>query len=408
MHLLLVTFEFPPFMATGGIGSYMYHLAHVMAGKAHQVTVFSATHSHQEVTVLQEKAYTNYLIPASDLRDFRKRCLSFFNAYIQQHPVDLIESPEVGACALDIKEAYPSIPLVVKLHTPGVLITKVSNTYQPLRIKLRYVAGALLRGKADLGYWATTDRNKETNPEYRICKLADHLLSPSVALKKWAVSYWQLPAHRIKVLPNPITTDAQLYSYPIENRPAVICFVGKLTVLKGMMTFTPAIKEILLRYTEYKVIIAGRDEPVDAHIPSMQAWMEQQFEEVKDRVLFTGALEKDKVMELMAQSRVCVVPSLWENYPNVVLEAMSAGCAVAAAKTGGIPEMIAEGRTGVLFHPRKASSIVQAIDGLLKDEPKRLKLAVAAREAVFNNQQSNQLANDLDAFYSSAAQKKQS
>jgi glycogen(starch) synthase len=402
VHLLLVTYEFPPFMATGGIGSYMYHLAHVMAAKGHHVTVFSATQSHAEVTVRKETAYTNYLIPAADTVVFRKEVLKLFGSYIQNHRVDVIESPEVGACALHIKETYPFLPLVVKMHTPGVLITKISNTYQSVFTKLRYVVGAFLRGRFDLGYWSKTDLNKESNPEYRICQLADHLLSPSAALKDWAVRYWQLPEQKIKILPNPISADEHLFSFPLSNRSETICFIGKLTVLKGMIALTPAIKEILLRHPDYKIIIAGRDEALSDAVPSMKAWMLHQLEAVKDRVVFTGALEKEKVSEILSQSRISIVPSLWENYPNVVLEAMAAGCTVAAAHRGGIPELIDDGKTGLLFDPLKPFSIVKTIDQLLNDEPKRLQLAAAARETVHNYQHSAKLANDLDAFYRSA------
>lgn len=401
MHLLLVTYEFPPFMATGGIGSYMYHLAHVIAGKGHQVVVFSATQSHTELTVLNKKDYINYLIPAANTVVFRTEVLKVFESYIQKYPVDVIESPEVGACALLVKEAYPFIPLVVKMHTPGVLITKISNTYQSVFSKLRYVAGAFLRGRFDLGFWSKVDLNKESNPEYQICQLADHLLSPSVALKNWVVHYWKLPEKKIKILPNPITAGEQLFSFPISNRPLTICFIGKLTVLKGMIAFARAIKEILLRHTDYKVIIVGRDEALSDAVPSMKAWLLNQLETVKNRVLITGAVEKEKVLEILSQSRVCVVPSLWENYPNVVLEAMAAGCAVAAANRGGIPEIIKDGKTGLLFNPLRPSSIFRAIDRLLKDEPKRLQLVAAARETLYNYQYSTKLANDLDTFYSS-------
>lgn len=406
MHLLLITYEFPPYMATGGIGSYMHHLAQVMADKGHHITVFSATQSHSEITKRSEKEFINYLIPAADLSTFRKNALRLFEQYIQNHSVDVIESPEVGACALHIKEAYPFIPLVVKMHTPGVLITKVSNTYQSLFTKLRYVAGAFLRGRFDLGYWSHTDLNRERNPEYRICQLADQLLSPSVALKEWAVHYWQLPEQKIKILPNPISADEQLFSFPVSNRPQTICFIGKLTVLKGMIAFTPAVKEILLKYSDCKIIIAGRDEAVSDAVSSMKAWMLEQLEPVKDRVVFTGAVEKEKVLEILSQSKVCIVPSLWENYPNVVLEAMAAGCTVAAAHRGGIPELIDDGKTGLLFDPLKSSSIVKAIDQLLNDEPKRQQLAAAARETVYNHQHSTKLAGELDAFYRSVQKPK--
>jgi glycosyltransferase involved in cell wall biosynthesis len=282
-----------------------------------------------------------------------------------------------------------------------VLISKVSNSHQPLFAKLRYIFGALLRGRCDLGYWAKTDRNKEQDPEYKICLNADKLLSPSIALKKWVIGYWQLPEHKIKLLPNPFTAEKHLFSTPIENRAAIICFVGKLTVLKGMIRFTPAIKQILLRFPEYKVVIAGRDEAANINIPSVKAWMLKQLEPLKDRVVFTGAVNKEQVLELLTLSQVCIVPSLWENYPNVVLESMAAGCALAASDTGGIPELIENKKTGMLFNPRKVSSIINAVHLLLHDQPKRLQLAAAARESLYKYQYSSKLSKDLDAFYRS-------
>jgi len=388
-------------MNAGGIGTYMLHLAHLLSNVGHRVTVFSATQSHTQVAVRQEKEFINYLIPAADTVFFRSEVLKLFKTYIKDNRVDVIESPEVGACALYIKETYPSIPLVIKMHTPGVLITKISNTYQSVFTKLRYIAGAFLRGRFDLGFWSKADLNKESNPEYRICQLADHLLSPSAALKDWAVRYWQLPEQKIRILPNPISADQKMFSFPISNRPQTICFIGKLTVLKGMIAFTPAIKEILLRHSDYKIIIVGRDEALNDTVPSMKAWMLNQLEMVKEYVVFTGAVEMGKVLEILSQSRICIVPSLWENYPNVVLEAMVSGCTVAAADRGGITELIENGKTGLLFDPLKPSSIVAAIDKLLNDEQKRLQLATAARETVKKYHHNAKFANDLDTFYRS-------
>lgn len=399
MHLLLITYEFPPYMATGGIGSYMYHLAHVLAGKGHAVTVFSATTQHAATTVLTEKAFTNYLLPADNQQLFQQAALALFRHFIQTHTVDVIESPEVGACALLIKKAYPHIPLVVKLHTPGVLITKVSNTYQSVFTKLRYVAGAFMRGKFDLGYWSATDLNKGNNPEYQICVLADALLSPSSALKKWAVAYWRLPEEKIKLLPNPIATDTELFTYPTADRGQTICFIGKLSILKGMLALTPTIKEILLRFPTYRFVLAGRDEAASEAIPSMKAWMQKQLGSVGERAVFTGALNKAQVFALLAESRVCIVPSLWENYPNVVLEAMAAGCAVAASDAGGIPELITHGKNGLLFNPKKPAAMVDALRTLLENEPLRLQLAEAGRATVHAHQYSETFANQLVAFY---------
>lgn len=401
LHILLITYEFPPQMATGGIGSYMNHLAHLLYKNGKQVTVFSATTAHQQVEVVDRGFCINYLLPAMSTSVFRNKALEVFKTYIQSHTVDVIESPEVGACALEIKKAFPQTPLVVKMHTPGVLITKVSNIYQPLFTKLRFVAGALLKGKIDLGYWAKYDKNKLNDPEYIICEKADVLLSPSLALKKWAVDFWKIPSEKITVLPNPFTASPDLFQYPVERRTKQICFVGKLTVLKGMIAFTKAMKRILKVHPEYTLVLAGRDEMNPRSGSSMQQWMQQELNPFCNRIFFKGAVTANEVNLLLKQSDICVVPSLWENYPTVVLEAMAAGCAVAASNRGGIPEIITHHQNGLLFNPMKPASIFSAVHELIQDEAQRLQLAAMGRKRVAEENTTEQLAEKILMVYQS-------
>ncbi|MEJ8816969.1 glycosyltransferase family 4 protein [Lacibacter sp. H407] len=384
MHILLVTYEFPPAMATGGIGSYMNHLANLLYRKGHKVSVISATYYHNKESIVQREFCINYLVPVADPNQFRARALAVFEQYFNAHEVDLMESPEVGACGLDIKLKYPFIPLLVKMHTPGVLITKVSNTYQPFLTKLRFVAGAFLRGRIDFGYWNKTDSNKHQNPEYIICTQADLILTPSKALRDWGISYWKLPQEKIKLLANPFTADSELFQFPIDRETKTICFVGKLTILKGMFTFTPALKIILEQHPDYSAIIIGRDESVSEEMPSMKGWMQQELRTVAKRVRFTGALTGAQVKQELAKSDIAVVPSLWENYPTVVLEAMAAGCAVAASDRGGIPEIIKDRQTGLLFEPKHVSSIVNSINELITNKVFRLQIATAGRKKIQN------------------------
>jgi len=384
MHVLLVTYEFPPSMATGGIASYMYHVAESLHYAGHQVSVISANDAN-EYSISKSANCTNYLVPASDHEQFRIKALDIFKRYLNPKMIDVIESPEVGACALAIKEAFPSIPLVVKLHTPGVVITKISNTYQSVLEKLRFVAGSLLRGKLNLGYWSRVDKNRFRDPEYCICIVADKLVSPSLALSNYVNRCWKL-TKEIKIVPNPFFADHDLYKFPIKEREKVICFVGKLTVLKGMFALTKAVRKILNQHPDYRFIFAGRDEFISKEIPSMRIWMENELNNISEKVEFTGALTKSEVINLLGRSSVCVVPSLWENYPTIVLEAMAGGAVVAAANRGGIPEIIAHKVTGILFDPLKPKSISNAVHKLLSNEKKRTDMAFAARDKIKQNQ----------------------
>jgi glycogen(starch) synthase len=381
MHILLVTYEFPPAMAIGGIASYMQHIATLLYRSGNRISVISATND-MRFAIVDRGFCINFLLPASDLSSFRKKALTVFEEYFDPASVDVIESPEVGACALNIKRQYPHIPLLVKVHTPGVLISKVSNSYKSIFKKLRYVAGSFRRGRFDLGYWNWKDLNKEQDSEYQICILADRLLSPSKALKKWLVQFWGLSSAKISVVPNPFTLNVSLTTAPLTERPKIICFVGKLTVLKGMYGFTPALRRLLEHHQDYRAVLAGRDEPISLNEPSMRAWMQVELGTVANRVEFAGLLTANEVQQLLIKSTVVVVPSLWENYPTVVLEAMAAGCAVAAANRGGIPEIITHKKNGMLFNPRSPASIFRSVDRLLKDESRRLDLAAAGRKQV--------------------------
>jgi len=227
--------------------------------------------------------------------------------------------------------------------------------------------------------------------------MADTLLSPSKALKQWAVQFWGISPQKIQVLRNPFSLQDDLFSMPLFNRPNVISFVGKLSVLKGMTAFTKAIPMILKENNGYKILLVGRDEIENG--VSMQAFMEKELDAYKTEIIFTGALDRNKLNEVYASSKVCVFPSLWENFPTVIMEAMAAGAAVAAAQRGGIPELIKNNYTGILFDAEKPKEIARVVNDLLKNEEKRLAIATAARQKLIDNITNSQFEKDLLQVY---------
>jgi glycosyltransferase involved in cell wall biosynthesis len=403
LHILLVSYEFPPEMATGGIGTYMYHLAGLLHRHGNQVTVFSATILENKMQVIDRGYCKNYLIPSADNEHFRQAVLPVFRDWIKTERVDVMESPEVGACALEIKKAYPDIPLIVKLHTPGVLITRVSNSYQSLFTRLRFIVGALRRGRWDLGHWAKKAKNKECDVEYQICKMADQLISPSGALADWVSRFWDIPLHRIRKVPNPFIFGSELLQLPLAERPKQITFVGKLSVLKGMITLTEAIPLILEQNPGYRICLVGRDEPANGS--SMKSYMQKRLNRYRDRIEFAGPLPFDRLINVIGCSQICVFPSLWENFPNVVLEAMAGGAAVVATNRGGVREIIKDGVNGYLCRPKNAKSLAQSVKLLTHNESRRLEMTKAARAEIISLFQSEAFYQAMLTPYCSSAKK---
>jgi len=93
--------------------------------------------------------------------------------------------------------------------------------------------------------------------------------------------------------------------------------------------------------------------------------------------------KRDDVHEILGASDLFVCPSVWdEALGYVILEAMAVGLPAVASRVGGIPEVVAEGETGLLVPPRDPGALAAAIDQLLADPAARERMGRAARRAV--------------------------
>ncbi len=152
--------------------------------------------------------------------------------------------------------------------------------------------------------------------------------------------------------------------FPAEHR--VVGIVGRITTYKQQDLFLRAIPGVLTRHPDVRFVVVGsaqeseggyerslRDLAADLHIA--------------DKVAFMG--NRPDAVEIMSELAAVCVTSDREPFPRVVLEAQAVGCPVVAANTGGCPEMIEHGVTGILFPPtgsdaprQLAESIIHVLD----------------------------------------------
>jgi glycosyltransferase involved in cell wall biosynthesis len=110
--------------------------------------------------------------------------------------------------------------------------------------------------------------------------------------------------------------------------------------------------------------------------------------------------------EAYAGVDLCVFPSLWENFPNVCLEAMSAARAVIGSSAGGMSEMLDHGRVGRLIAPGDSAALAREIIDLLKAPAERLRLGEMARKRVLEAYNENVIGELMEALYREAIQRK--
>jgi alpha-maltose-1-phosphate synthase len=97
-------------------------------------------------------------------------------------------------------------------------------------------------------------------------------------------------------------------------------------------------------------------------------------------IWLSGMLSKREVIQLLSHSTLFACPSVYEPLGIVNLEAMACGTAVVASKTGGIPEVVADGETGLLVRPDEPEPLAEAINSLTREPDRAAAMGRAGRE----------------------------
>jgi glycosyltransferase involved in cell wall biosynthesis len=182
-------------------------------------------------------------------------------------------------------------------------------------------------------------------------------------------------ARRTWIVPNAV--DESFYEIAPELSlkpvPRILC-VGLLCPRKNQNAFITAL-DPLAEKRKFELVfygLAGDD----------KSYAETFFQLVKDRpwCKYAGFADRDQLKSQFRQSTLLALPSVEDNCPMVILEAMAAGVPVVAANVGGVPELIEDGVSGWLCNPLDAQSMMKAIEHALSNEPLRIERAKQARQ----------------------------
>lgn len=166
---------------------------------------------------------------------------------------------------------------------------------------------------------------------------------------------------RFQVVPNVV--DTNLF-YPPATRRAPrdtqkrLLVVATLVPVKGIPYLLQALHQLQGKRQDFSLDIVG-DGPSREAYEQMAAALG-----LEGTVTFHGMKSKPEVAEFTRQCNVFVLPSVWENLPVVLVEAMASGKPVIATKVGGIPEMI-DRRVGLLVPPENVAALTEALDYML-------------------------------------------
>lgn len=396
MRIAYISYEHPLGISGGGIGTYIGQISRLMALMGHDVEVFSGTLAAPSTFTVD--GYILNLITADSMAMFREAVVPVFSAKHEVQAFELIESPEYGADALEIKKKYRDLPLTVKLHTPSFLINELNDYHSRMIDRFRFIAGGLRKGKIAKAYWRY---NQDKDKEYELFKLAESVTSPSQSLAKLISKKWN--DHKaIAVIPYPFDCRRELLEIPVKpvvSRPLKITYIGRLEKRKGIFVLMKAIPFLLKLFPGTLFSFVGKALPSPRRGDDMAAYLTGKLKIYSQNLKLSGFQPYSKLPVILADTDICIFPSLWENFPNVCLEAMAAGRVVIGTDNGGMADMIQNGVSGILIPPDSSKAIIKAVKELAEAPEKITAIGNAARQRIIGHYNGRRIGEITESHY---------
>jgi len=338
---MMLSWEFPP-LKIGGIAEHVYELSKALARKGVEVHVVTP----ELKSMMPYKSCCN--APGVHLHriamDFNADFIWLMNLKMvevaSQMDFDLLHAHDWMVCdaALELRSRLRK-PLVSTMHSTE--FGRGGGIKDGFQMQIHYKEEALAR-------------------------LSDHVIVCSDSMKQEVIRLFNVKSSRISVIPNGI--DVKKFDFAaddgirraISNSSKFILFVGRLVYQKGVNVLIGAMPKVLKEVPDATLLIVG------------EGPMRQQLERdatllnVSERVIFAGYLDDPTVRALYKLADAVVIPSLYEPFGIVALEAMAAKTPLVASAVGGLSEIIGE-KEGLKVPPDNSDKLADAIIDVLTD-----------------------------------------
>jgi glycogen(starch) synthase len=366
MKILMVSWEYPP-VVVGGLGRHLYQLATALAAEGHEVVVLSrqpsGTDPASHPTTDERSEGVRVIAAAHDPHEFdfgsdmMAWTLAMGHAMIRagMH-LHGDWTPDV-VHAHDWLVAHPAVALAEFFDLP--LVSTVHATEAGRHSG--WVSGPISRQVHALESW--------------LARESDSLIACSASMATEIADLFGPELAQISVIPNGIDSSHWAFAprRPHTGPPELLYF-GRLEYEKGIQDAIAALPRIRRTHPGTTLTIAGDG--------TQQDWLVEVARKHKALkcVRFVGRVDHDELLRLLHRVDIAVLPSHYEPFGIVALEAIAAGAPLVTTNVGGLGEAVVDGVTGMSCPPRDVAALAQAVRTVLDNPAAAQQRAVAARE----------------------------
>ncbi len=365
MKILMVSWEYPP-VIIGGLGRHVHHLATELVEAGHEVVVLSRRptgtdpSTHPSTDEMSEGV--RVIAAAQDPHEFAfgtdmmAWTLAMGHSMIRSGLTLRDWQPDL-VHAHDWLVAHPAIALAEFFDVP--LVSTIHATEAGRHSG--WVSGAVSRQVHALESWLVHE--------------SDSLITCSASMREEITELFGPGLAETTVIPNGIDTDGWPFATrrPHDGAPELL-FFGRLEYEKGVHDAIAALPRIRRTHPGATLTIAGDGTQLD--FLSAQARKHKVLKATK----FIGRVDHEGLVRLLHKADVAVLPSHYEPFGIVALEAAATGTPLVTSNIGGLGEAVIDGVTGVSCPPRNVAALADAVRRVLDDPAAAQQRAVAARD----------------------------
>lgn len=396
LHICIVSKEAPPFAGSGGVGTLYYHLASELLLMGHRVSFVvpsgeDSIHRQGRLSVYFTKLQT-FPQPETDGGfagniDWSLSALAKLASIHREHRIDVVDSAlwDTETLSFSLLERSRRPPLVVRLVTPFAVTAKI-NDWNP--------------SEKQLGFFMEAERSLIRNAD-AVIPISDKIastISREYGLtrdERWSmghcgIAYW--PTFDVNEGYGEFPELGALNAGEMASAKLVV-FIGRLERRKGIDIILDAATDILASAPDAVIVLAGRDQ---------EDWASRFRDKLPPalhrRLVPLGEISDVLREKLLAHAYCVLFPSRYESFGLVPLEAFVHGTPVIACAAGAIPEVVEEGRSGLLVAPDGSAALAAATVRLLNDAALREYLSNGARRRVKHLSARNSALHTLEVY----------
>lgn len=343
MNICFFSQEYPPETHVGGIGTYTYNMAGALASMGHTIHVVTST-EHSERTYQDNGVWVHRILNRQFMPiEFSQFKYSYYAAKKVSEigcEFDIIQSSEFAAEALwySFNKKYP---LITRLATPF--------------FQLRRLNGRFFLGLRPFSNWMEKYQTLHSNGVFTSTKVMAEVVAEE----------WGIETSSIKVIPNSVDLSRIMKlgnNEPVpgnlENLDYLVYF-GRLEERKGVNILADILPEIFKRFSDLSMVFVGSDYPYRGS--SMREYIRKESNQFLNRIIFYDNLPQGELFPIVNAAKMVILPSLWEAFGFVCVEAMALGRPVVAGSGSGFEEIIEDNVSGFLVEPGNKERLKEKI-----------------------------------------------